>query len=64
MTDNTRLQDENKKLQDRITYQEELLSQRAKLDNLLAQNQAAILQIQGRISMLEELIADDDNNDD
>lgn len=54
-----KLEQEQQKLQERITYHDQLISERSKLDNLIMQNQAAILQIQGRVSMLQELIADD-----
>lgn len=56
-----RLEKEQEALQQRMDYQDSLLSERAKLDNLLAQNQAAILKLQGRISMLQDLIDDNDS---
>lgn len=56
-----KLEEEQQKLEERIRVHDQLMSERARLENMIAQNQAGILTLQGRIQMLQELIEEDDN---
>lgn len=52
------LQTEETNIQERITYHNQLLAQKAQLEELIRQNEIAILKLEGRISMLKDLLGE------